>query len=64
MVVPRHERAVCPNTTTLLWSPAPNLVLEAAEKVTGPWNVIQSAPNPLAVGALGSARFFRLREVE
>jgi len=52
------------NTTTLLWSPAPNLVLESAVMVTGPWTVVHNAPNPLTIGALGPAKFFRLRQVE
>jgi hypothetical protein len=52
------------NTTTLIWSPEPNLVLETAENVTGPWAVIANAPNPLSIGAFGRSKFFRLREVE
>jgi hypothetical protein len=52
------------NTATLIWSPAPNLVVESAPSVTGPWNIIPNAPNPLAVGAFGPAKFFRLRQVE
>jgi hypothetical protein len=52
------------NTTTLIWPPEPNLVLESAEVVTGPWTVILNPPNPFTIGAFGPGKFFRLREAE
>jgi hypothetical protein len=52
------------NTTTLVWSPAPNLVLESAEAVTGPWTLVPNATSPFAIGLAERAKFFRLRQAE
>jgi len=61
---PRLQIFSSANTITLIWSPEPNLVLESADLVTGPWAAIPNAPNPFVVGAFESTRFFRLRPVE
>ena len=50
------------NTTTLLWAPNLNVVLESAEFVTGPWTVVQNASSPFAIGSFGPGKFFRLRD--
>jgi hypothetical protein len=52
------------NTTTLIWPPAANLVLESAVTVTGPWTAIPNASSPFVISVLGPANFFRLRQVE
>lgn len=52
------------STTTLIWPPEPNVILETADNATGPWSVIANAPNPLGLGATERARFFRTRRVE
>jgi hypothetical protein len=52
------------NTTTLIWPPAANLVLESAGSATGPWTLVPNATSPFALSAVGPAKFFRLRQVE
>jgi hypothetical protein len=52
------------NTTTLIWPPAANLVLESAASATGPWTLVPNATSPFALSTVGPARFFRLLQVE
>lgn len=49
------------NTTTLVWSPEPKLVLEIADEVQGPWAIVPNPPNPFNIAAFGPGKFFRLR---
>jgi hypothetical protein len=58
---PRLQIFSSTNTTTLVWSPDPSLVLESTDVVTGPWTVVHNAPNPFTIGVFGSAKYFRLR---
>ena len=50
-------------TSMLIWKPDPALALEAADVVTGPWTPVLVPPNPTYIGG-GSAKFFRLHQVE
>jgi hypothetical protein len=61
---PRLQIFSAANTTTLIWPPTPNLVLESAEAVTGMWTPVFKATSPFTIGLAGQAKFFRLREVE
>lgn len=47
------------NTTSLIWS-APNVALEQADSVNGPWSLVIGASSPFNPARVGSARFFRL----
>jgi hypothetical protein len=49
------------NTVTLVWSPDPDLVLEVADRVTGPWTLVPNPAIPFHPGSLGPMKFYRLR---
>jgi len=61
---PRLQIFSSANTTSLIWTPEPNLVLESAPSLNGPWITVPNPPIPLIIGAAGPAKFFRLRQVE
>ncbi len=48
------------NTTSQIWG-VPNLVLEQAESVNGPWEAVTAATSPFDIVTLDKAKFFRLR---
>jgi uncharacterized repeat protein (TIGR03803 family) len=45
---------------TLEWTDPPNLILQSAPAVTGPWTSVAGATPPYTVTPTNSARFFRL----
>jgi hypothetical protein len=48
------------NALTLIWS-APNVVLEQADALTGPWTPVPGATPPFDIALAGPGKFFRLR---
>ncbi len=50
------------NTSTLIWA-APNVVLEQADNLNGPWTEVVGASSPFNVGKSPGNKFFRLRMV-
>jgi hypothetical protein len=48
------------NVLTLISRPGPDVVLESADTVIGPWVPVSVPPNPIRVGG-GPAKFFRHR---
>lgn len=50
------------NTATLVWA-APNVVLETATQLSGPWTEVVGATSPFNVGIYPPNRYFRLRQV-
>lgn len=51
------------DSTTLLWSPDPKLVLESADEVTGPWTTVPNLTIPFRFNPLGLREFFRQRQI-
>jgi hypothetical protein len=56
---PRLQIFPTTNASTLVWG-APNVALQQADSLTGPWTTIAGATSPFAIAALGPAKFFRL----
>jgi hypothetical protein len=48
------------NALKLIWS-APNVMLEQADALTGPWTPVPGATSPFDVAQAGPGKFFRLR---